>query len=42
MTLAGKRLPTYDLFLASRGLSHNLVATVNHYSAAYEIVREQA
>ncbi len=33
-------MPTYDLFLASRGLARNLVATVNHYSAAYEIVRQ--
>lgn len=40
VTLAGKRLPSYDLFLASRGLSRNLVATVNHYSAAYETVRQ--
>jgi DNA-binding transcriptional LysR family regulator len=40
VSLAGKTLPSYDLFLASRGLSRNLVATVNHYSAAYEIVRQ--
>jgi hypothetical protein len=33
VSLAGKTLPSYDLFLASRGLSRNLVATVNHYSA---------
>jgi DNA-binding transcriptional LysR family regulator len=40
VSLAGKTLPSYDLFLASRGLSRNVVATVNHYSAAYEIVRQ--
>jgi DNA-binding transcriptional LysR family regulator len=40
VSLAGKTLPSYDLFLASRGLSRNLVATVNHYSAAYEVVRQ--
>jgi DNA-binding transcriptional LysR family regulator len=40
VSLAGKTLPSYDLFLASRGLSRNLVATVNHYGAAYEIVRQ--
>jgi DNA-binding transcriptional LysR family regulator len=40
VTLAGKRLPTNDLFLASRVMSRNLVATVNHYSAAYEIERQ--
>ncbi|MHC6152734.1 LysR substrate-binding domain-containing protein [Bradyrhizobium elkanii] len=40
VSLAGKTLPTYDQFLASRGLSRNLVATVNHYNAAYEIVRQ--
>jgi len=40
VSLAGKTLPSYDLFLATRGLSRNLVVTVNHYSAAYEIVRQ--
>jgi DNA-binding transcriptional LysR family regulator len=40
VSLAGKTLPSYDLFLATRGLSRNLVATVNHYAAAYEIVRQ--
>ncbi|MCC8962550.1 LysR family transcriptional regulator [Bradyrhizobium sp. Pear76] len=40
VSLAGKTLPTYDQFLASRGLSRNLVTTVNHYNAAYEIVRQ--
>ncbi|WYJ38321.1 LysR family transcriptional regulator [Bradyrhizobium sp. 2S1] len=40
VSLAGRTLPTYDQFLASRGLSRNLVATVNHYNAAYEILRQ--
>jgi DNA-binding transcriptional LysR family regulator len=40
VSLAGKTLPSYDLFLATRGLSRNLVATVNHYATAYEIVRQ--
>ncbi|MGJ7527273.1 LysR family transcriptional regulator [Variovorax sp. GB1P17] len=39
VSLVGKTTPTYDLFLHSRGLQRNLVATVNHYSAAYEVVR---
>lgn len=29
----------YDRLLRSRGLQRNLVATVSHYSAAYEVVR---
>jgi DNA-binding transcriptional LysR family regulator len=39
VSLVGKTTPTYDLFLHSRGLQRNLVATVNHYGAAYEVVR---
>lgn len=39
VSLVGKTTPTYDLFLRSRGLQRNLVATVNHYGAAYEVVR---
>jgi DNA-binding transcriptional LysR family regulator len=39
VSLLGKTTPTYDLFLHSRGLQRNLVATVNHYAAAYEVVR---
>lgn len=39
VSLVGKTVPTYDLFLRSRGLQRNLVATVNHYGAAYEVVR---
>jgi DNA-binding transcriptional LysR family regulator len=39
VSLAGKTQPTYDSFLASRGLKRNLVATVNHYAVACEIVR---
>lgn len=40
VSLAGRTLPTYDQFLASRGLSRNLVAIVNHYGTAYETVRQ--
>jgi DNA-binding transcriptional LysR family regulator len=40
VSLAGGTSPSYDLFLASQGLSRNLVATVNHYAVAYEIVRQ--
>lgn len=39
VSLVGKSVPTYDLFLRSRGLQRNLVSTVNHYGAAYEVVR---
>ncbi|MGJ7612896.1 MULTISPECIES: LysR family transcriptional regulator [unclassified Variovorax] len=39
VSLVGKTAPTYDLFLRSRGLQRNLVSTVNHYGAAYEVVR---
>ena len=39
VSLVGKTTPTYDFFLRSRGLQRNLVSTVNHYSAAYEVVR---
>jgi DNA-binding transcriptional LysR family regulator len=40
VSLAGKTPPSYDRFLAAQGLSRNLVATVNHYEVAYEIVRQ--
>lgn len=40
VSLAGRMLATYDQFLASRGLARNVVAIVNHYGAAYEIVRQ--
>jgi DNA-binding transcriptional LysR family regulator len=40
VSLAGGTSPSYDLFLASQGLSRNLVVTVNHYAVAYEIVRQ--
>lgn len=39
VSLVGKTLPTYDVFLRSRGLQRNLVATVNHYATAYDVVR---
>jgi DNA-binding transcriptional LysR family regulator len=39
VSLVGKTAPAYDAFLGSRGLQRNLVATVNHYAAAYEVVR---
>jgi DNA-binding transcriptional LysR family regulator len=39
VSLAGKTQPSYDSFLASRGLKRNLVATVNHYAVACEMVR---
>ncbi|MGJ7510411.1 LysR family transcriptional regulator [Variovorax sp. GT1P44] len=39
VSLAGKTLPTYDVFLRSRGLQRNLVTTVNHYATAYDVVR---
>jgi len=39
VSLAGKTMPTYDVFLRSRGLQRNLVATVNHYATAYDVVR---
>jgi DNA-binding transcriptional LysR family regulator len=39
VSLAGRAPASYDLFLASCGLARNLVATVNHYGAAYEVVR---
>lgn len=40
VSLPGKTSPVYDLFLASRDLKRNLVATVNYYHAAFEIVRK--
>jgi DNA-binding transcriptional LysR family regulator len=39
VSLAGKTMPTYDGFLRSRGLQRQLVTTVNHYAAAYDVVR---
>jgi len=39
VSLAGKTLPSYDVFLRSRGMQRNLVVTVNHYAAAYDVVR---
>ena len=39
VSLVGKTMPTYDVFLRSRGLQRNLVATVNHYATAYDVVR---
>lgn len=39
ISLRGKTQPSYDAFLASRGLKRNLVATVNHYAVARELVR---
>lgn len=38
VSLAGKAPTSYDMFLAAQGLSRNLVATVNHYSVAYELL----
>ncbi|WP_236610721.1 LysR substrate-binding domain-containing protein [Verminephrobacter aporrectodeae] len=40
VSLVGKTLPSYDLFLRSRGLQRNLVVTVNHYAAAYDAIRQ--
>ena len=39
ISLAGQTAPSFDSFLASRGMKRNLVATVNHYTVACEIVR---
>jgi len=39
VSLAGKTTPNYDSFLRSRGLQRNLVVTVNHYAAAYDVLR---
>lgn len=39
ISLAGQTQPSFDIFLASRGLKRNLVATVNHYMVACEIIR---
>ena len=39
ISLAGQTQPSFDSFLASRGLKRNLVATVNHYTVACEILR---
>lgn len=39
VSLIGKTQPTYDVFLRSRGLERNLVATVNHYATAFDVVR---
>jgi DNA-binding transcriptional LysR family regulator len=39
ISLAGQTQPSFDIFLASRGLKRNLVASVNHYTVACEIIR---
>ncbi|CAB3757201.1 LysR family transcriptional regulator [Paraburkholderia humisilvae] len=39
ISLAGQTLPSFDIFLASRGLKRNLVTTVNHYTVASEMIR---
>ncbi|WP_248324332.1 MULTISPECIES: LysR family transcriptional regulator [unclassified Caballeronia] len=39
VSLAGQTQPTFDTFLASRGLRRNLVATVNHYTVACDMIR---
>jgi DNA-binding transcriptional LysR family regulator len=39
ISLAGQTQPSFDIFLASRGLKRNLVTTVNHYSVACEMIR---
>jgi len=38
ISLAGQTQPSFDSFLASRGLKRNLVTTVNHYTVACEIL----
>lgn len=40
VSLAGTALPSYDIYLAARGLSRNVAAIVNHYGVAYEMVRQ--
>jgi DNA-binding transcriptional LysR family regulator len=39
VSLAGQTQPSFDIFLASRGLKRNLVTTVNHYTVACEMIR---
>jgi DNA-binding transcriptional LysR family regulator len=39
ISLAGQTQPSFDSFLASRGLKRNLVATVNHYTVACDMIR---
>ncbi|GAB7526300.1 LysR family transcriptional regulator [Paraburkholderia sp. 2C] len=39
ISLAGQTQPSFDIFLASRGLKRNLVTTVNHYTVACEMIR---
>jgi DNA-binding transcriptional LysR family regulator len=39
VSLAGQTQPSFDSFLASRGLKRNLVATVNHYTVACDMIR---
>lgn len=39
VSLIGRVGTIYDSVLSSRGLQRNLVATVSHYGAAYEVVR---
>jgi DNA-binding transcriptional LysR family regulator len=39
VSLSGNSSVIYDRVLRSRGLERNLVATVSHYDAAYEVVR---
>ncbi|MBV8620511.1 MAG: LysR family transcriptional regulator [Curvibacter sp.] len=39
VSLTAEHGGVYDRLLRSRGLQRNLVATVSHYSAAYEVVR---
>jgi DNA-binding transcriptional LysR family regulator len=39
VSLAGKAPSSYDLFLETKGLQRKLVASVNHYAVAYEVVR---
>jgi DNA-binding transcriptional LysR family regulator len=39
VSLAGQTQPTFDAFLESRGLTRNLVATVNHYTVACDMIR---
>ncbi|MFD1557389.1 LysR family transcriptional regulator [Paraburkholderia silviterrae] len=42
ISLAGQTQPSFDSFLASRGLKRNLVATVNHYTVALDMIRASA
>lgn len=40
VSLPGKSVPAYDMFLSSLGASRRLSATVNHYLVAYEVLRQ--